>query len=284
MGLTTDLQRTYNGPTTNIHYNPKKAIIMKKYIFLPIAIVAAIATILFTSCTISVRSNGVEIEAGEKTTETRNLEEFNQIRVGGNMNIEFVTSDSSYIEIEAGKNILPHIKTEINDKILKIKLDNKSGNPYYSKEERILHFQTGDVINEGDIKVKVFAPTVEELHLAGAVDFKSDSITSEKFVLEVAGRSDTDIKSLSCKNMKIDIAGSSDMKLKVNGAQNVELSVAGQSDADITFDKCNRAGISIAGAADIKLKGTLNILDKHIAGAASINTDELKLTNNNNQK
>ena len=257
---------------------------MKKYIFLPIAIVAAIATILFTSCTISVRNNAIEIEAGEKTTETRNLEEFNQIRVGGNMNIEFVTSDSSYIEIEAGKNILPHIKTEINDKILKIMLDNKGGSPYYSKEERILHFQTSDVINESDIKIKVFAPTIEELHLAGAVDFKSDSITSEKFVLEVAGRSDTDIKSLSCKNMKIDIAGSSDMKLKVNGAQNVELSVAGQSDADITFDKCNRAGISIAGAADIKLKGTLNILDKHIAGAASINTDELKLTNNNNQK
>lgn len=255
---------------------------MKHYIFLPIALAVVTATLLFSSCTISLNKDA--IEPGEMTKETRNLGAFNQIHVGGAMSIEFVTSDSSYIEIEAGKNILPHIKTEINDKILKIMLDNKGGSPYYSKEERILHFQTSDVINESDIKVKVFAPTIEELHLAGAVDFKSDSITSEKFVLEVAGRSDTDIKSLSCKNMKIDIAGSSDMKLKVNGAQNVELSVAGQSDADITFDKCNRAGISIAGAADIKLKGTLNILDKHIAGAASINTDELKLTNNNNQK
>ena len=73
------------------------------------------------------------------------------------------------------------------------------------------------------------------------------------------------------------------MKLNVKDADNTEVSVAGQCDADITFNNCNRAGINVAGAANLTLKGTLNILDKHIAGACSIETDELKINNKNNQ-
>ena len=72
-------------------------------------------------------------------------------------------------------------------------------------------------------------------------------------------------------------------KIKINGADNTELKAAGACEADITFNNCNRAGIKVAGAADLTLKGTLNILDKHIAGACSLDTDELKLTNNNDK-
>jgi hypothetical protein len=92
-----------------------------------------------------------------------------------------------------------------------------------------------------------------------------------------AGACDADIKSLNSKNVKIKTAGSSNLDLKIINAENTELNTAGQSDAKITFDKCNRASITVAGASDITLKGTLNILDKHLAGAMDLDTTDLKL-------
>lgn len=251
---------------------------MKQYVFLPIALVATLAMLLLSSCTISVKNTGEAIEAGEMTKETRQLAEFNKILTNGAMDIEFISSDSTYIELEAGKNILPHIKTEVYNNTLKIQLDNNGGTPFISADKRTIHFQGNNGNNgQNNFKVKIYAPSLEEYKAGGAITFKSDSITSDNFTIRLAGACDADIKSLKCKNVKIETAGSSDLGLKIKNAENTELNTAGHSDVNITFDNCNRASINVAGSSDITLKGTLNILDKHLAGAMDLNTDELKL-------
>jgi hypothetical protein len=255
---------------------------MKHYIFLPIALAVVTATLLFSSCTISLNKD--TIEAGEMTKETRNLGAFNQIHVGGAMDIEFVTSDSSYIEIETGKNLLPRIKTEVNDSILRIMPNHEDGKPSYSSSERTFHFQTNDgITGDKKINIKVFSPSLKEINIAGASSFKADNITSDNIIIMLSGATAADIKNLTCKNVRIDATGASKIILKENGADNTQVSAAGACKADITFNNCNRTGINVAGAASMKLKGTLNTLDKHIAGACSLDTNELKLTNNNNQ-
>jgi hypothetical protein len=251
---------------------------MKQYIFLPVALVATLAMLLLSSCTISVKNNSEVIEAGEMTKETRQLAEFNKILTNGAMDIEFISSDSTYIELEAGKNILPHIKTEVYNNTLKIQLDNNGGTPFISADKRTIHFQGNNGNNgQNNFKVKIYAPSLEEYKAGGAITFKSDSITSDNFTIRLAGACDADIKSLKCKNVKIETAGSSDLGLKIKNAENTELNTAGHSDVNITFNNCNRASINVAGSSDITLKGTLNILDKHLAGAMDLNTDELKL-------
>ena len=251
---------------------------MKQYIFLPVALVATLAMLLLSSCTISVKNNSEVIEAGEMTKETRQLADFNKILTNGAMDIEFISSDSSYIELEAGKNILPHIKTEVYNNTLKIQLDNNGGTPFISADKRTIHFQGNNGNNgQNNFKVKIYAPSLEEYKAGGAITFKSDSITSDNFTIRLAGACDADIKSLNCKSVKIETAGSSDLGLKIKNAENTELNTAGHSDVNITFDNCNRASINVAGSSDITLKGTLNILDKHLAGAMDLNTDELKL-------
>ena len=278
---------------------------MKQYIFLPIALVATLAILLLSSCTISFGGSGDAIEPGELTKETRKLDTFNSITARGAIDIEYFISDSSYIEIEAGKNLLAHLQTEVNDKKLKIQLDNAGGQPFFSKENRTFHFQPNDgIIGSPNIKVKVYSPSLEEISTAGSTDFKADSLnTTEKLKvstagnadinikhatckdakIEIAGRSDIEIGNITCQILKIETAGNGDLKLKVNGADNTDISVAGKCDADITFDKCNRAGINVAGSSDLTLRGTLNVLDKHIAGHCSMDTDELNLTNKNDK-
>lgn len=278
---------------------------MKQYIFLPIALVATLAILLLSSCTITFGGSGDAIEPGELTKETRKLDTFNSITARGAIDIEYFISDSSYIEIEAGKNLLAHLQTEVNDKKLKIQLDNAGGQPFFSKENRTFHFQPNDgIIGSPNIKVKVYSPSLEEISTAGSTDFKADSLnTTEKLKvstagnadinikhaackdakIEIAGRSDIEIGNITCQILKIETAGNGDLKLKVNGADNTDISVAGKCDADITFDKCNRAGINVAGSSDLTLRGTLNVLDKHIAGHCSMDTDELKLTKQNDK-
>ena len=218
---------------------------MKQYVFLPIALVATLAMLLLSSCTISVKNTGEAIEAGEMTKETRQLAEFNKILTNGAMDIEFISSDSTYIELEAGKNILPHIKTEVYNNTLKIQLDNNGGTPFISADKRTIHFQGNNGNNgQNNFKVKIYAPSLEEYKAGGAITFKSDSITSDNFTIRLAGACDADIKSLKCKNVKIETAGSSDLGLKIKNAENTELNTAGHSDVNITFDNCNRASIN----------------------------------------
>lgn len=252
---------------------------MKQYIFLPIALVATLAMLLLSSCTISIKNNSEVIEPGEITKETRLLADFNKILTNGAMDIEFISSDSSYIELEAGKNILPHIKTEVYNNTLKIQLDNNGGTPFISADKRTIHFQgkNGNANGGENFKVKIFAPSLEEYKAGGAITFKSDSIKSNDFAIKLAGACSTDINGLYCKNVKIETLGSSDLNITIVNAENTELNTAGHSDAEITFDHCNRASINVKGASDITLKGTLNILDKHIAGAMNLDTSELKL-------
>ena len=278
---------------------------MKQYIFLPVALVATLAMLLLSSCTITTGSQNDIVDQGEIIKETRKLDTFSSIIASGSKDIEFIISDSSYIEIEAGKNILPHIKTEVNNGQLIIQLDNVGGQPFYSKETKTFHFQTSNsILSDAQIKIKVFGPSLEEIFTSGSINFVADSLsTTEEFKIHTAGKADIDIKHVACNNSRIEIAGKSnvkignltcqnlrietagkgDVKLNVNGADNTELKAAGACEADITFNNCNRAGIKVAGAADLTLKGTLNILDKHIAGACRIEKDELKINNKNNQ-
>ena len=197
---------------------------MKQYIFLPIALVATLAMLLLSSCTISIKNNSEVIEPGEITKETRQLADFNKILTNGAMDIEFISSDSSYIELEAGKNILPHIKTEVYNNTLKIQLDNAGGIPFISADKRTFHFQAKNGNNGGDsFKVKVFAPSLEEYKAAGAITLKSDSITSNDFAIKLAGACSTDINGLYCKNVKIETLGSSDLNITIANAENTEL-------------------------------------------------------------
>ena len=150
----------------------------------------------------------------------------------------------------------------------------------------------------------MFGPSLEEIFTSGSINFVADSLsTTEEFKIHTAGKADIDIKHVACNNSRIEIAGKSnvkignltcqnlrietagkgDVKLNVNGADNTDINVAGKSDADITFNNCNRAGIHVAGLANITLRGKLNILDKHIAGHCTLDTDELKLTNKNEE-
>ena len=61
---------------------------------------------------------------GNMIIETRQLSDFNTIHINDNININMIKSDSSFIEIRAGENLMPNIISEVVDDILIIKNEN----------------------------------------------------------------------------------------------------------------------------------------------------------------
>ena len=68
----------------------------------------------FTSC------KKAPISIGPIVTQTRALDDFTELHVFDNINISLVRSDTCFIEITTGKNIIDNITTEVNGNILSI--------------------------------------------------------------------------------------------------------------------------------------------------------------------
>ena len=60
------------------------------------------------------------LTVGSIVTEIRQLPDFYEVHVNDNINISLVRSDTCYIEITTGKNIIDNITTEVNNGVLSI--------------------------------------------------------------------------------------------------------------------------------------------------------------------
>ena len=77
-----------------------------------------------TSCIISCKK--APLSVGPITTESRQLESFSKVKVFDDINLRFVKSDTNYVVITTGKNLIDNILTDINvnDSSLTIKNGN----------------------------------------------------------------------------------------------------------------------------------------------------------------
>ena len=77
-----------------------------------------IMTLCFLATFISCKKGPLTV--GPIVTQTRELPDFNELNVFDNINLSLVRSDTCYIEITTGKNIIDNITTEVSNGILTI--------------------------------------------------------------------------------------------------------------------------------------------------------------------
>jgi len=89
-----------------------------------ISFIAFISLLLFTTCS---KENSFDClkSTGTIITEKRNLPDFNSIFIEDNIDVYIVQDTFRNVKIEAGKNIISNIKTEVTEKTLFIKNANK---------------------------------------------------------------------------------------------------------------------------------------------------------------
>lgn len=202
-------------------------------------VITALATILFSSCTIHVG----EKKSDEKTTAKQfDLKDFNKIQISGEADIDFA-QDSIY-KVEASTTTEGFEQMELTVKDSTLCLSRKGNGKFVLK-------------NGNSVKLRITAPDLKAIHVSGACEFDSYKINTSEFSAHVSGAGEFDIKNLT--------------------AEKVDFSISGAGEVEAHLIDCGDVEVSVSGAGDIELSGNARSFTKHTSGVASINTNGLEI-------
>lgn len=172
---------------------------------------------------------------GPVKTENRSASDFHAIETSIAGDVEVSVADNYSVEVQAQENLLPILKTEVEDGTLKI---------YFS--ESVSHHE--------NLKIRVSAPAFDRFSLGGSGTIRV-------------------LTPLRADNMKMEIAGSGDIFLLQGEFGGINTSIAGSGSMELG-GKANSLHSEIAGSGDIKARQlTTNELDVQISGSGSVTCD-----------
>jgi hypothetical protein len=172
---------------------------------------------------------------GPIQTETRSVSGFNAIDLEISGDVEVSVGENFFVEVAAQQNILPVIKTVVENGALRIYCDE-------------------NLWSSGDIKIRVTAPAFNRFDVGGSGMIRlANALKSERLQLAVSGSGDIKCPQIEVGNLSADIAGSGAIEL-------------GGTAGDM------RANID--GSGDVRAKGlTTNTLQVNISGSGSVSAD-----------
>ncbi len=193
--------------------------------------------------------------SGQVITEERPFSDFNQISLAGYGNLIITQSTSTEaLKIEAEDNLMPKIKTRVEDKTLKIDYEWQTW-PWFS-------FKPQKPVN--------FYVTVKDLNkitLSGAGTVKSSEIKTGELEIKISGAGKADL-SLETQKIIAEISGAGEFILAgKTDIQKAQLSGAAKYDGKNLESKEADVEISGAGQAVVKVSDKLNA---QISGAGKV--------------
>ncbi|MDX1910042.1 MAG: head GIN domain-containing protein [Saprospiraceae bacterium] len=178
--------------------------------------------------------NGIRGE-GPIQTETRSVTNFHAVDLQISGNVEVSVGESYFVEVSAQQNILPIIKTTVENGALRIYCDE-------------------NLWSSGEIKVRVTAPAFDRFDVGGSGIIRlANALKSERLYLSVSGSGDIKCPQIETGNLEANIAGSGAIEL-------------GGTSSDLRAD--------IAGSGDVRAKAlTTQTLRVNISGSGSVSAD-----------
>jgi len=150
--------------------------------------------------------------SGNVSEGSRELFEFKQIEADGIGTIHLIKGDTHHVRIEADDNILPLIKTGINDGVLEI------------SNEKCIN-------NATKLDLYITYTDIERIVISGAVKVTSfENLTTEKLYLEANGSGDIDL-AIDVQQLETDLKGSGSILLRGKAIEH-EAEVHGSGNLD----------------------------------------------------
>ncbi len=210
---------------------------------------------------------------GNMTTVERNVGEYDAVGVSGWFDVDLVAGKEGEIILEGESNLLEHIKTEVKNGKLSIKVEKGYNLKPSSWDD--------------GIRITVPVESINSIALSGSGDIVSKTmIKSNNFKTAMSGSGDITIDieattidasmsgsgdiTLNGRTTDFDatISGSGDIKAYGLEADNVNATVSGSADIKVTANKMLRARVS--GSGDISYRGNPEKLDTKASGSGDI--------------
>lgn len=236
-----------------------------------ITLTLALFTIAFTNAQWGKKIKG----NGNVVTIERSTGDYDAIAVSGWFDVILVDGQEGKISIEGEENLLEHIKTEVKEGTLVIKV--KKG----------YNLQPSSWKKDGGIYVTVPVESVEEVSLSGSGDIVGKkTISATNFSTRMSGSGDItlDVESKSVKAsmsgsgdinlsgttelLDVQISGSGDVKAYDLIADTVDASISGSADIKVTAREMLKARVS--GSGDIHYRGNPKKVDSKTSGSGDV--------------
>jgi len=261
--------------------------------------VLVLAASLLASCSIHFNKRGGA--DGKQTTKTYDITQaFKGIDSKASVEIFYTVSDSVSVKAEGPEGYIEDLQITVGeDSILHIVKANDVDLNFDEDEEDdkdIIHLTPKE--SHDDVKIYISGPSISSLTAAGSVGFKTeDVLKTDTLAVNIAGAAEIDIKGIEANDFKIvskgaskidikslkaeaayiETAGAGEVNSKLVDVKKTTFSGKGASDVELDFQNCDEANIHIAGAGEVTLSGTLHKLNKNVAGAGSIDDDNLTI-------
>lgn len=193
--------------------------------------------------------SGIE-GSGAVKTEPRSVSDFHAIDLSLAGDVEFSVADHYSVEVQAQENLLPILKTEVENGKLKI---------YFSENVRQ---------SEG-IKIRVSAPSFDALDLAGSGSMRAmTAVKSSKMDMDVSGSGNVYISQGEFGDMNCDISGSGGIELG-GTANSLDVDVSGSGEVNAKELTANSLKAEVAGSGTISCH-VVQTLKADIAGSGEV--------------
>lgn len=194
------------------------------------------------------------IVTSDPVTEERPMADFKKIEAGGAFDLKLEQGDKNLVKITADANLMKNIITEVDNEILKIKLNKNTKGDFK------------------EIEIHIIYKEINEIDLSGASEINGlNEIKTEKLTINLSGASEIKLN-VNVNDLNTTIAGASEAYFK-GIAQNHILSISGAADLDAFELETQKTDIKISGAANAKINVKQD-LKANISGIAKLQYKE----------
>jgi len=215
---------------------------LKKYILAALILFVVVAA---SGC-IGQNASG----SGNVINQSQNVSGFNQVALSGIGTLMITQGNQESLTIEAEDNLMPYIKTSVNNNKLSISL------------ERGMPIPTKPVI---------FHLTVKDLNtidISGSGKIQSNNLKANSLTINSNGAGEGNLTNLNVNTLKIIISGAGRLFLSGSAnTQDISISGAGQYNANDLNSKAATITINGAGKGTIRVSDSLNAI---VNGAGQI--------------
>ena len=207
--------------------------------------------------------------------DTRSVGQFEGVKVGSGIDLIIKQEPgSNQVVVKADEQQIDHIKTEVVNDILVIKLEKGTWVSWKWRKMEVYvttsHLRSLNAHGGSDVKVEGKLEVSElKIKAQGGSDVELN-LDAESLMCTISGASDIElsgrVQDFTCAS-----SGASDLKADDLQVQNCILTVQGASDARIYVN--GDLSVEVAGASDVRVSGDPNIVHKKVSGVSDLKID-----------
>lgn len=183
-------------------------------------------------------------------SETRNVSDFNAIKVSAGIDLYLKMGDTEEVTVVADDDIIEKIITEVKDGTLKIYMKQNNGWNNWNRKSR---------------KVYVRVKELNQLHASSGSDVKSDNtLTGETLDVKTSSGSDVNID-IHYKNFSVDASSGSDARIS-GKTKNLEAEASSGSDIKAQDLESVNCKVRVSSGSDATVTVTEDLYAKASSG------------------